>query len=644
MVDVLLTTLQTINQILTAANAITAISLLFYSLTFNLRERVARTFAQLLACVSVVYLGDILASTTQVESELEMWLRLQWLGIAFVPTTYFHLSDALMAATGRPSRGRRKTVVLLSYVFSAGFLLTSALTDKLGSQLRYVGTAGYLKPGFLFWIFTLFMFSMLTFSALNYWRAFQRSLTRASKRRFRYLILGSFGPLLATYPFLMLIGSIGTNFPILFWLSLNSLTIVIAIMLVMMAYAVAYFGVSYPDRVVKSRLFQWILRGPVVVSTVLAVMVIMNRAATVLEMENSRIIPIILVATLLLLQYLITLVRHPFERWFFYGQDRDDVFRLQLLEERLLTTSDLRQFLESILNAACDITGARSAFIAVMGENGLEQEVAVGPDDPLRGSEDLPPFLMADKKREIGKLGIVFIWDHFWLIPLKGAENSGDIIGLMGLRARSEEPDFKPDETSALMLLVDRARIAITDRLLQREVFQAMDRLMPQIEEIQRMRVAARYIGSEAFTAPIDSLSSDADFAQLVRDALTHFWGGPRLSESPLLRLKVVRQTLDEHDGNPVNALRTILRRGIEHVRPDGERRFTAEWMLYNILEMKFLQGRKVRDVAMRLAMSEADLYRKQRVAIEAVTQAIADMERGVTSIDQEDNGSMQKN
>jgi len=60
---------------------------------------------------------------------------------------------------------------------------------------------------------------------------------------------------------------------------------------------------------------------------------------------------------------------------------------------------------------------------------------------------------------------------------------------------------------------------------------------------------------------------------------------------------------------------------------PEGERRFTAEWILYNILEMKFLEGRKVREIAMRLAMSEADLYRKQRVALEAVTKAILDME-----------------
>ena len=71
----------------------------------------------------------------------------------------------------------------------------------------------------------------------------------------------------------------------------------------------------------------------------------------------------------------------------------------------------------------------------------------------------------------------------------------------------------------------------------------------------------------------------------------------------------------------------SILKQGIEKVRPEGERRFTGEWILYNILEMKFLEGRKVREVAMRLAMSEADLYRKQRVAIEAVANAIVDME-----------------
>jgi hypothetical protein len=42
---------------------------------------------------------------------------------------------------------------------------------------------------------------------------------------------------------------------------------------------------------------------------------------------------------------------------------------------------------------------------------------------------------------------------------------------------------------------------------------------------------------------------------------------------------------------------------------------------------MKFLEGKKVREIAMRLAVSEADLYRKQRVAIDAIANEIVQME-----------------
>ena len=109
---------------------------------------------------------------------------------------------------------------------------------------------------------------------------------------------------------------------------------------------------------------------------------------------------------------------------------------------------------------------------------------------------------------------------------------------------------------------------------------------------------------------------------------LSHYWGGPKLTESPLLELQVVQQSAKESGEKPTNALRAILRRAIDQVRPEGDRRFTAEWILYNILEMKFLEGHKVREIALRLAMSEADLYRKQRVAIEAVANAIVEMEQ----------------
>jgi hypothetical protein len=584
-----------------------------------------------LICVTLVYFGDVLVATTRFSAETEVWLRLQWVGISFVPAAYLQLSDALLAATGRPSRGRRSRVVLISYVLGTVALTMVAFSSRLAGPVEFSDSAAYLLPGPYFVVFTLFLLSVLGFAGVNFWRAYQRCLTRSSRRRMRYLMAGSLGPLLGSYPFLMLGGSGLVSAGVFFWGLLIIINAFVAFQLVLMSYAVAYFGVDYPDRVVKSRLFQWILRGPVVASTVLAITVVVNRLAALLGYENSRSVPFAMVASLLLMQYLFTFIHRPIERWFFYGEDRDDVARLQLLEERLLTTGDLRQFLESVLNAMCDLLAINSAFAAVVGPDGLELEVAVGPDDPLRGSKELPPLLVTDEKVEFERLGTVFLWDVYWLLPLRLA-NPTEVIGFLGLRSRDELPDFSSEEEEQLAMLIDRATVALAEKKLQREVFAVVDRMVPQVETIQKIRAEARFGGAEVMTAPLEGIGTEEELTELVRDALGHYWGGPRLTQSPLLGLRVVRQAIAENEGNPANALRSILRRAIEHTRPDGERRFTAEWMLYNILELKFLQGRKVRDIAVKLAMSEADLYRKQRVAIEAVSEGIALMEREIVN------------
>jgi hypothetical protein len=627
MSDVFFSVLLVFNQILSAGNSITAFSLLLYALTFNMRERVARTFALVLACLTLVYFGDVLAGLATQNADLELWLRLQWVGISFLPTTVLHLSDAILSSTGRPSRGRRQWLIRLCYLASGGVLVLAGTTSLIVGSVQQTDRAGYLQPGPLFPLFLLFFAGALAITATNYLRAYRRCLTADSRRRMGYLVAGSVAPILGGFPFLMLFGPALASVPFLFWGGLAVVNIGVAILLVLMAYAIAYFGVSIPDRVVKARLFQWIMRGPVVASSVLAVMVVVNRTTQLLGVKGSGVASFAMVATLLLLQFVITLIRPPVERWLFYGADREDVARLHLLEERLLTTGDLRQFLESVLNAACDVTGAPGAFIAALGPDGLDLEVAVGNRPSLESGGDVPSMLRPEQRQEIPPVGAVFPWEGSWLIPLHARE-SMEMVGLLGLQAGGAAQAFPEAQAEELSLLTERASVALTDRLLQREVFSTVDRLVPQVEAIQRMRVAARYAGVEALTAPAAELPPDADLVNMVREALGHYWGGPRLTSSPLLGLRVVREALDEHEGNPVNALRSILKRGVERTRPEGERRFTGEWMLYNILEMKFLEGRKVRDVALRLAMSEADLYRKQRLAIEAVAQAIADMER----------------
>jgi hypothetical protein len=122
-------------------------------------------------------------------------------------------------------------------------------------------------------------------------------------------------------------------------------------------------------------------------------------------------------------------------------------------------------------------------------------------------------------------------------------------------------------------------------------------------------------------------------FVELVRAALRHYWGGPGLASSRLLELRIVRDAMPENDDNPARTLRSVLQKAIDRQKPEGERKMTSpEWTIYNILEQRFIEKNKVRDVANRLALSEPDLYRKQRTAIEVVADTLIDMENDESS------------
>src|SRR5512143_1329542 len=125
--DGLLVGIKTINEILTAGIAITAFSLFLYSLSFNLRDRVARSFAIILLCVVIVFTSEALETSSTSPQMINLFLRLEWIGIIFLPPAYLHLSDALLVTTGRPSRGRRRLAVRLVYVASGLFLILLAL-------------------------------------------------------------------------------------------------------------------------------------------------------------------------------------------------------------------------------------------------------------------------------------------------------------------------------------------------------------------------------------------------------------------------------------------------------------------------------------------------------------------------------------
>ncbi|MFN2115148.1 MAG: hypothetical protein ACK2T6_05500, partial [Anaerolineae bacterium] len=171
---------------------------------------------------------------------------------------------------------------------------------------------------------------------------------------------------------------------------------------------------------------------------------------------------------------------------------------------------------------------------------------------------------------------------------------------------------------------------ALEDRVVQQRVIGALRELAPELEGIHRLKGVLERGGEDAALTAIDANPLfDPDFPAWVKDALSHYWGGPKLTESPLLGLQVVGDALEANDYNAAKAMREVLDQALDRLKPEGERSTTGpQWLMYNILELKFVRGLRVRDIANRLAMSESDLYRKQRVAIEALAEQLAAMEQ----------------
>ena len=175
------------------------------------------------------------------------------------------------------------------------------------------------------------------------------------QRRMLYLMAGATAPALGSYPYLLYGSSFAARYQLVFWGVAFIINVLVAVLVILMAYAVAFFGVSWPDRVVKSRLFKWLLRGPVTASLALTMMTLVRRAGELFEGNPyTGFVPLVMVATVLLFEHAITLLSPIWERVLFFGRDRAEIQLLQNIEERLLTRSDLQQFLENVLAAVRD--------------------------------------------------------------------------------------------------------------------------------------------------------------------------------------------------------------------------------------------------------------------------------------------------
>jgi hypothetical protein len=624
MLDLILQTFSLVNFLLAATLVIITFALLLWLFPQSWRNPVQRAFSALLTFVGIVYIGQVFLLRTDTPEAAEIWLRFKWIGIAFVPAGYLHFSNAVLRSTFYDSRIRR-IATGAAYVAGIIFLALVIRTDLVvGAPFNYP-FATQLRGGPLFYLFAIYFFATTAWGIYNIEVARRRSLTPTSRRRLRRLGYAFFAPAFGVFPYLVFSGFPALLSPLLLLLLTFVVTIALIVMLVVMAYTVTYQGALQSDRIIKQKFVHFLLRGPIVAVGVVTALAIVPIVEGWLKLSRETLLAATVIVGIIVFEMLISRGK-PFLDRILFWQDRREVKQIQQLDARLLTTSDLRQLLENILAAMCDLVRAESGFILAADADEWKPEALVGQREPIQrfmAQQNTPPsFSNGDHASHF------FAHGDFWLYPLRA--NGGDtIIGVIGVSARSPEPDLTDHERELVDALASQAELALEDRALQKNVFDALEQIGSEVEALQRVQSKQRVVGETVKESVEEELVASPDFNRAVQDALAHYWGGPKLSHSPLLQLNIVRQSLEDYDQNPTRALRAVLADAIEGLRPDGARSLTApEWVLYNILELKVIQGMKIREIAQKLAISESDLYRKQRVAIQEVAKVVQQMEQ----------------
>lgn len=633
------------NNILTIATVIISVSMLLYNITRNVRDRVTRASSILLGCVSLSYVADIFIALQPHTSALESWFRIQWIAVAYTPAAIFHLSDALLATTGLVSRGRRSKATRWLYIVGTLMALAAIGNNALIRDLT-PNPVWHMQAGWLFWVYMAYFIVACSVGLINVIRAWQRCLTTYTRRRMGYLLAVFLAPAWGIFPYSMpfslLPSGLKSVSETLLWLVFNAANLAVLAMLAFMAYPLSFFGSHKPDRVIKAELLEFLLRGPLTGVVIVAVVESFPHVTSILGVQGEKFTSLAAVTAVLCLQWGITLAMPKLESRLIYTHDQQQARFYQEISRRLMTRSDMAQLQEAILAAVCDQLRVPTAFIVSLGNNGTFIEQHIGHLSPEEEQQLLADFsngaVLPDNVKQYGR---IFTWRSFWLIPLRYPETldlQAPMIGLMGIWGRTPEPKLSFDERRILDALTYRAAGILGDMRLQNQILMTIEGLITEPHSGKMELATVSPYGQVSIVesddkSPLDGLKTvtedRAEFIEMVKEALRDYWGGPKLMESELLNLSVVDEMAAKHDGNRTNALRMVLVNAIERLRPEGQQNFTrTEWILYNILEMRFLQGRKVRDVALRLAMSQADFYRKQRTAIEEVARILVELEQ----------------
>lgn len=614
--------LQQLTRLVSNVTLVVTFSLWAYLTIRWWRGAVARALTIMLFGVFTAVAADVLTQIANDLIILEILLRWSWISIILVPTSMFHMvvSLAIQLQIVKP----RMWVVWLNYAIGMLFVGLVVATNLVVATPIRSGSVPALTPQSLFSVVAVFAFGVVTLAWILLWRVRAQVLTPNLRRRMTYMVASWYGPLLLSFPILSLLPT-AYLLPESISLSLGIVAAPIAAVLTMVTvYSATFVGSPQPDRIVKHDFLRWWLYGPFVgVSIILFLQVVPVFAAiSYLPTEIWAVFGIMMMTVVM--PILVNQIR-PYIDNLIYANDHEDIDYLRTLPRTAFTQADLRRFLENSLTVMCGAAQSDSAFVAAPDDVGVYAvKMIVGGRRRIRQLFDEIPLevLLTRLQTHHGMQPLVL--NDYGIAVLRDPD--GQIVGVLGLY--QYERIGSPDVQQLVATLTRQVEHALAMVTMQQRLINNLRTMAPEMSSLQQMSSRIEQATPDALYALEDDVAMLPEFTQLVRDALTHYWGGPKLSDSPLLGLKSVKRVRDTQGGSPTKALQLVLRQAIDNIRPDANLATVAgESILYNILEMRFLHGRKIRDTADRLAMSESDLYRKQRIAVDEVARQLTMME-----------------
>lgn len=615
--------LQLLNRLVGNIALILTFSLWAYLTIRSWGAPVARALMIMLFGVFTAVAADVLVRDATDALIVENILRWCWIGIVLVPTSMLHM---VLALARQLQVGRNyRWVVVITYVMGAVIVLLVVASNSVVSGPIRTSIGPALTPQPLFGWVAVYAFTIVTIAWVVLWRLRAMVLTPSLRRRMTYMLASWYGPLMLSFPVLSLWTS-ADILPESVRLVLGIVAAPIAAIFMMItAYSATFVGTHQPDRIVKYDFMRWWLYGPFIGVSINLFLQVVPVMANVTQLPADIWTVFGIMMMTVVMPMLVTRIK-PFLDTLIYANDHEDIDYLRTLPRTTFTQTDLRRFLENSLTVLCGASGSDSAFVAAPDDFGVYTvKMTVGGRRRIRQLFDDLPLEQLIQQAALQDENQPLIIHDYGIVVLRAPD--GQIVGMLGILyyERIQRPEIQQLITT-LTRQIEHALVMVT---MQQRLLDTLRTMGPEMSSLQAVSSRIEQATPDALRSLEDDVAMMPEFASLVRDALTHYWGGPKLSESPLLGLKSVKRVREMSGLSQTKALQHVLRQAIDNIRPDPELASSnsSEALLYNILELRFLQGRRIRDTAVRLTMSESDLYRKQRVAIEEVARQISLME-----------------